>query len=241
MRTARSLTVSRSICLGGACMLCHACPLPHMPPCHATSLPHMPPAMYPLPCMPPCHTPSPPHMPPCHAPPFHACSPATHTPAMHAPCHAPPAMHPLPYMPPATHDPHHTHTPCHTHPPAMHAPTMHASPAMHASHHTCHPAMHAPPCEQNDWQTGVKTKPSQTSFAGGKYVCSPSLCHRHLWAWITEEKVMFSEATVSHSVQRGWESPPRGSASSLVLTSSGSHCNDRYASYWNAFLFYVYL
>ena len=24
------------------------------------------------------------------------------------------------------------------------------------------------PCEQNDWQTGVKTEPSQTTFAGGK-------------------------------------------------------------------------
>ena len=33
-----------------------------------------------------------------------------------------------------------------------------------------YPSMHwgRPPYEQNDWQTGVKTQPSQTSFAGGK-------------------------------------------------------------------------
>ena len=34
-------------------------------------------------------------------------------------------------------------------------------PSMYRSRH--------PHCEQNDWQTGVKTSPSQTSFAGGKY------------------------------------------------------------------------
>ena len=56
MRTARSLTVSRSIC--------HAQPPP------------------PLPCMPTCHTCPPPCTPPCHAcSPCHACPPS----AMHTP------------------------------------------------------------------------------------------------------------------------------------------------------------
>ena len=32
--------------------------------------------------------------------------------------------------------------------------------------------------------------------------------------------------------------PPGGSGNPLVLTSSDGHCSDRYASYWNAFLFY---
>ena len=58
---------------------------------------------------------------------------------------------------------------------------------------------------------------------------------------------MFSEASVSHSVQGGGGGLPRkeGSASRgsgyplLVLTSSGGHCRGRYASYSNAFLFFV--
>ena len=61
---------------------------------------------------------------------------------------------------------------------------------------------------------------------------------------------MFSEASVSHSVHKGvclWGLPPGMSAFSgrsaygdlhAVLTSSGGHCSGRYASYWNAFLFY---
>ena len=80
MRTARSWTVSRSVCHicppCHTCLFCHACHpamhahLPHMPPTmhtpyHAYPLPHMPPAM--------------------HAPP-----------AMHVPCHA----CPLPCTPP---------------------------------------------------------------------------------------------------------------------------------------------
>ena len=73
MRTARSLTVSRSIC--------HTRPPPCMPPAMLTSLPCMPPAMHaPLPCMPPCHA-----HPTCHVCPF----------AMHAP----PAM-PAPHARP---------------------------------------------------------------------------------------------------------------------------------------------
>ena len=65
MRTARSLTVSPSIC--------HACPLPCMPPSHACPpATHAPPAMHaPLPDIPPSHT----------------CPPATHTPL---PCTPPP-------------------------------------------------------------------------------------------------------------------------------------------------------
>ena len=84
MRSARSLTVSHSIC-----WLWHACPpamhpthapLPHMPPCHTcppathAPLPHMPPPhhAYPLPCTPPSCTPPTMHAPlqckpPCHA------------------------------------------------------------------------------------------------------------------------------------------------------------------------------
>ena len=59
MRSARSLTVSRSIWVGGAC---HACPA-------ATHTP--------LPCMPPAT----------HAP-HHACPPPHAPPTMHPPCHA---------------------------------------------------------------------------------------------------------------------------------------------------------
>ena len=89
MRTARSLTLSRSIC--------HTCtphhtpptthappPLPCMPPCHAHPLPctppcqACPPAMYaPLSCMPPATQP----------PPCYACPPPCTPPTMHAlPC-----------------------------------------------------------------------------------------------------------------------------------------------------------
>ena len=108
MCTARSLSISFSIC--------HTCPPP---------LPCMPPAMHsspathtPLPSMPPithapCHAYAMPCMPPCHAcpPAMHVPPPAMHAPDMHASHHA----HPLP----------HTH-PRHTWPPTMHPP-----------HHTC--------------------------------------------------------------------------------------------------------
>ena len=141
MRTARSLTVSRSICCGT-----HA-PLPHMPPHHAHPLPHMPPyhacppAMHippathttPLPHMPPHHAHPLPHMPPYHAcPPRHAHPPATHT-------------TPLPCMPPVMHTP----LPCTPSPS-----TMPPLPRV----------MQAPPVDR---QTPVKTQPSQTSFACG--------------------------------------------------------------------------
>ena len=109
MHTARSLTVSCSICLGG-CVACHACPPPPPPacmhPCHTCPLPCMPPAMdaphacppHMPPCMPTCHTCPPPHMPPTIHAPHH-----THPPTMYAPCHvcAPPCR------------PHATHTPWH--------------------------------------------------------------------------------------------------------------------------------
>ena len=85
MRTARSLTISHSIC--HACPPCHTC-LPTPPATHAPHhahplpcmpLPYTPPARYapnamhtPLPCTPPTmHTP-PPHMPPPCMPPCHA-------------------------------------------------------------------------------------------------------------------------------------------------------------------------
>ena len=92
MRTARSLTVSRSICHARP-LLPHTLPLPHHaqppPTMHAPHHAH-PPAMHtPLPCMPPGHT---------HTP------PATHAPQPRMPpCHAAP---PLPRMPP-----------CHARPP----------------------------------------------------------------------------------------------------------------------------
>ena len=73
-------------------------------------------------------------------------------------------------------------------------------------------------------------------------------------------KVMFSEASVSHSVHsgggphpgesaciggsasRGWGSTPSGVCPiPPVPTSSGSHCSGRYASYWNAFLFLYFI
>ena len=94
MRTARSLTVSRSICWG-VCMP----PAMHAP-CHTHPLPCMPPT---LPCTPPPlpHTPHPPpHMPPnpphacplphCHACPQRTCPPPLpHTPS-HGHAHPPP-------------------------------------------------------------------------------------------------------------------------------------------------------
>ena len=109
MRTARSLTVSRSICHACPCHchmpptthapLCHVCPLAtHAPAMHAPSpAMHTPCHACPLPCMPPtmhapCHTCPLPHMPPRHMPPCHACPPPW-TP----PCHAHPL--PLPCMP----------------------------------------------------------------------------------------------------------------------------------------------
>ena len=110
MRTARSLTVSRSICWRGHA--CHTClpamhaPLPHMCPFNVLPVPHMPPSTTHAPAM---HTPC------------HACPPATHAPL---PC-TPSVMHtPLPCMPPAMHAPCHVcPLPCmplafmpHTHP-----------------------------------------------------------------------------------------------------------------------------
>ena len=49
---------------------------------------------------------------------------------------------------------------------------------------------------------------------------------------------MFSEASVILSTGRevGYPLPPEADHPSLLLTSSGSHCSGRYASYWNAFL-----
>ena len=136
MRTARSLTVSPSIChtyhptthTPLPCM--H--PAKHAPPHHAT-LPHTPrPAKHVPPAMQPCHThPNLPNMPPlpCNPathtdlpciPPCHATLP--HTPTCHTsplPCN--PATHtdlpciPLPCMPPVMHTSA-THAPYHTHP-----------------------------------------------------------------------------------------------------------------------------
>ena len=75
VRTACSLTVSRSIC--------HT----HPPP----------------PCMPPlCHACPPAMHAPCHTPPHHTHTPAMHAPAMHAPCHA---CHPAMHAPFTTHAP----------------------------------------------------------------------------------------------------------------------------------------
>ena len=92
MLTARSLTVSCSICRGGGACMPHTppvthIPLPCMPLCHAAPC-HIPPAMHA-----PCHA----HPPPCTPPAMHASLPHM-PPAMHTPCHAhPPAMHtPLP-------------------------------------------------------------------------------------------------------------------------------------------------
>ena len=105
MSTARSLTVSRSICQGGPPLpctpptYCHACPLQCTPLHHA----------YPLPCTPPTY---------CHACPLQ-CTPLHH--AYPLPCTPPPpCMPPLPCMPP-----------CHTCPPATHGPLPHAT-TMHA-------------------------------------------------------------------------------------------------------------
>ena len=120
MRTARSLTVSRSIC--------HACPLSCMPPCHTCPPAMHPPAMHAPPAthtFPAMHAPLPCMSPLPHMPPVPCMPPATHTPL--------PCLSPLPHMPscnahpPATHAPYHAHPPCHAHPlpcmpPATHAP-----------------------------------------------------------------------------------------------------------------------
>ena len=90
MRTARSLTISHSICCGT-----HAPPAMHAPLCHTHPLPLMPP----MPHMPPCHAHLLPCMPPTMHTPHHACPPpcmppVTHAPpAMHDPCHACPLPH----------------------------------------------------------------------------------------------------------------------------------------------------
>ena len=96
MRTARSLTISRSIC--------HAHPLATHAPCHT-----------PLPCrIPTTHAP-PPHVPSCHACPPAMCAPLPGmSPAMQVPHHA----GPTPHMPPAMHKP-----PSWSPPPAMHTPS----------------------------------------------------------------------------------------------------------------------
>ena len=123
MRTACSLTVSRSIRWG---LAYHAPPTTHTP-CHAHPPPCMPPAMHaphpchacPLPCMPPStHTPCHARALPCSPSTLHSCPPATH---------APHPLLPLPCTHPTTHTPHpllpHTPPTCHTHPlPATHAP-----------------------------------------------------------------------------------------------------------------------
>ena len=58
-------------------------------------------------------------------------------------------------------------------------------------------------------------------------------------------KVMFSQASVSHSVHRGQGRHPREDTprqthhqADTPHPTSDSHCSGRYASYWNAFLFY---
>ena len=132
------------------------CPVTHAPPCH--TLPHH---TCPFPCMPPSHMPSPAMHAPYHThpqpcTPLLCMPPTTHTPwphmpppTMHASCHACPPYMPLPCMP------HHAcPLPC----PPGHA----CLPATHAPCHACPlprmpPAMQGPTCEQNDWQTGVKT------------------------------------------------------------------------------------
>ena len=116
MRTARSLTISRSICWGGGCMPCmppamytpchrppaiHA-PLPCMPSALHASLLHMLPAMYALHhACPPCHA-CPHHTSPCCTCPL-PCTP----PAMHVThqAHSMPCTHPLPCMSTTTHTP----------------------------------------------------------------------------------------------------------------------------------------
>ena len=135
MRTARSLTVSPSIChtyhptthTPLPCMHPAKHDPPTMQPCHThPDLPNM----SPLPCNPATHTPTcqtcPPAMQPCH----------THRPAMHPPLPCNPATHTdLPHIPPAM-------QPCHTHRPAMHPPAMHAPCHAHLRH-TC-PLPHTP-------------------------------------------------------------------------------------------------
>ena len=72
MRTARSLTISHSICHvhpPATRPSCHTCPPTMNAPHHACPLPHTPPTMHaPPPCMPLCHAhPAPTtHAPPCH-------------------------------------------------------------------------------------------------------------------------------------------------------------------------------
>ena len=122
-----------------------------------------------------------------------AVSPAMHTPPLscHTPCHAcmPPAMYPLHghTPPPRPYNMHaHSHAcPCrHAHPPAIYAPR-HTYPQAHTPHRNTHPwacippatdAPHphtpwvcTPPCEQNDWQTGVKTLPCCNSIVSSNY------------------------------------------------------------------------
>ena len=91
MRTARSLTVSRSIYHAYPLPTTHA-PLCHPPPCHACPPPHTPPTSMQAPhhAHPPAmHTPTM-HASYCHACPHHACPPATPPPPHNAcpPCHA---------------------------------------------------------------------------------------------------------------------------------------------------------
>ena len=96
MRTARSLTVSRSISRG---CVCHACP----PATHAPLAMHTP-----LPCMPPLPHVYPATHAPCHAyPRCHVCPPPCTPPTTHTPCHACLPHHtcPLPCTPPSPRTP----------------------------------------------------------------------------------------------------------------------------------------
>ena len=122
MRTARSLTVSRSIFWGVHHTHAphHACPLPCTPP--ATHAPHHkhPPAMHAHchACPPTMHVPyathtPPPHMLPCHTCPLPCTPPAMHKPLpCMLPCHACPChVHPSHAFPPPRIPPCHTFLP----------------------------------------------------------------------------------------------------------------------------------
>ena len=67
---------------------------------------------------------------------------------------------PLPHVPLPHTSPCHT-CPFHACPPAKCAPLPHTSPCHAYPLHACLPCTHAPLCEQNDWQTDVKTLPSR--------------------------------------------------------------------------------
>ena len=112
MGTARSLTVSRSIC--------HVCP----PETHTPHAMHVPPAMHA-----PCHT----RALSCTPPAMH--DPTTHAPTTHTPCHTCPP----PCMPPCMQPP--THAPLPSMPPTMHAPCHACPPAATYAPHACPPPL----------------------------------------------------------------------------------------------------